>query len=98
MAGFSAAGHLAAAMDVYEWTISYFLARKEVSTIRRTATSVGYSFHIAFLVARYTGQGAVETTIRISKSNGGIWDFRITPHANLPGSPSEGLSGLCIPL
>jgi hypothetical protein len=57
MAGFSAAGHLAAVMDVYEWTISYFLARKEVSTIRWTATSVGHSFHIAFLVARYTGQG-----------------------------------------
>lgn len=41
MAGFSAAGHLAAAMDVYEWMISYFLARKEVSTIRWTATFVG---------------------------------------------------------
>jgi hypothetical protein len=41
MAGFSAAGHLAATMDVYEWMISYFLARKEVSTIRGPPLSLG---------------------------------------------------------
>lgn len=96
--GVLAAGHLDATMEVYEWTISYFLCRKEGSSIRWTATPVGIHSTSPFKLPVTRVKGAVQIAIRIFKATGVFGDFLLTPHSNLPGSPSEGLLGYCIPL